>query len=194
MLLHTPLGALIGGIVAGLVATLLLSVLARVVPGMQNRPGGGRRDGPSLHEANARRTDEIASAMSPANILRQPQAPGPEGLAQQFAFKVGSGLFAKDISPYERPAGFVVHIVYGSLWGALFGLIQATFHWMPLLFGALYGLAVWLIGPALLVPAMKILSLPWKGPPLRTTAMFLGHLVYGMAVALVFAFLESRVA
>ena len=189
MWVKTPLGAALAGIVAGLAATLLLSVLARVMPGMQIRPKGAKQD-----EGKEKNTSHSMDALTPANVLIQPQSPGPEGLAQQFAFKVGSGLFGRDITPHERFAGFLVHIVYGSLWGFLFGLIQATFHWIPVLFGAIYGLVVWLVGPAFLVPAMKILHPPTQEPPLRTIMMALGHILYGIAVALVFAFLEKKVA
>ena len=48
------------------------------------------------------------------------------GLAEQFAFKFVAGVFDRDISSALRPAGVVTHLAYGSSWGALYGLLQAT--------------------------------------------------------------------
>ena len=129
---------------------------------------------------------------TPSGALATPQAPGPEGLAEQFAFKVAAGVFDRDTSRYLRPMGLATHLAYGSLWGALYGLTQASYRRRPARFGAAYGLAVWLVGPAALVPAMKLMRPPWDEPPIRTSMMVAGHLVYGLAVAEAFEVLERK--
>jgi uncharacterized membrane protein YagU involved in acid resistance len=108
--------------------------------------------------------------------------------------KVASGLFGRDITAYTRPAGFAVHVVYGSTWGVLYGLLQASGRWPPGLFGILYGLVVWLVGPALLVPAMKLMRPPQEEPRLRTAMMVAGHIAYGVAIAGAFETLEREAA
>ena len=210
---ETPVGAATRGAAAGLAATLLLSVLARVMPGMSNRPPSPPKQPPTpdepqqVREWQAREQSPAAfqreadaeqearrgsPGATPAGALVQPQSPGPEGLAEQFAFKVGAGLFDRDVSPYARPAGVGVHLAYGSAWGMLYGLLQASHRRRPGPFGALYGLAVWLVGPALLVPAMKLMGSPAEEPPARTAMLVAGHVAYGVAVAAAFDALEAE--
>jgi hypothetical protein len=127
-----------------------------------------------------------AGGTTPAGALALPQGPGPEGLAEQFAFKVASGLFESDISPYMRPVGLATHLAYGSLWGVLYGMIQSSYRLRPGLLGPLYGLVVYGVGPTFLVPAMKLMRPPREGPPERTSMLILGHILYGAALAKVF--------
>jgi hypothetical protein len=131
---------------------------------------------------------------TPAGALTLAQAPGPEGLAEQFAYKTASGLFGWDLSDRLRPAVLATHLAYGSLWGALYGLLQASRRARPFPFGAAYGLFVWLVGPAALVPAMKLMRPPHQEPPLRTAMLVAGHAAYGVALAASFEALEREVA
>jgi hypothetical protein len=217
---HTPIQIALHGAAAGLAAALLLSALARVLPGMNMDPKLGERKSdsepppedsfpaPQLLEGRASSSSASAyrppqgndegedfggpPAVTPAGALTQPQSPGPEGLAEQFSFKVASGIFGRDISPYIRPIGVATHLVYGSLWGTLYGLLQTSYRQSPSLFGGFYGLMVWAIGPALLVPAMKLIRPPSQEPPLRTGMMVVGHIAYGIALAQVFEGLEGQ--
>jgi hypothetical protein len=221
---ETPMGAAGRGLLAGLGATLLLSVLARVVPGMSNQRGGhGEQHGkqppppqdpfdrqqvrqwqrqaqaPAAHQQNNQSGDQQgggggAAQITPAGALAQAQAPGPEGLAAQFAHKLLSGVFGVDISGYEQWAGEAVHFTYGGFWGIVFGLLQSSYRWPPGRFGTLFGLLVWLAGPALLVPAMRLLPSPTKERPTRLAIMLGGHVAYGLAVAAGFEVLEREVA
>jgi uncharacterized membrane protein YagU involved in acid resistance len=217
---HTPIQAAIHGAAAGLAATLLLSALARVLPGMGMDPKPGERKGdskppppqdtfdppPNLEQQGA--SSSLAAdppaqgkggedfggppTVTPAGALSRPQAPGPEGLAEQFSFKVASGIFGRDITPYMRPIGMATHLTYGSLWGTLYGLLQASYRRSPRLSGGAYGLMVWAVGPAFLVPAMKLLHPLSEEPPLRTGMMAAGHIAYGIALAEAFERLERE--
>lgn len=213
----SPIGALARGATAGLAATLVLSALSRLLPGLWNERGDlGRGEIPRLpadpFDAQQVRQWQAESQspaafhpppppagaqpvgldVTPAGALTQPQGPGPEGLAEQFAFKVASGVFARDISPAIRPIGFATHLTYGSAWGALFGVLQASYRLHPGRIGPLYGMVVYGVGPAFLVPAMKLMRRPQEEPPERTSMLILGHLVYGIALAEVFQNLERR--
>jgi hypothetical protein len=207
---QTPIEAALQGAVAGFAASLLLSALARILPGMDMDPKLGQKQAssppPPEDPFNPRQVQEwqarsqspaayqviteqeqeergSAPAVTPAGALTQPQSPGPEGLAEQFSFKVASGVFDRDITPYIRPVGMATHLTYGSLWGTLYGLLQSSYRTPPALFGPLYGLVVWAVGPALLVPAMKLMRPPSEEPPLRTAMMIAGHIAYGTALA-----------
>ncbi len=211
---HSPLQTVLYGAAAGLTATLLLSALSRVLPGMDMDPKSAKRKNgstpPPEDPFNPRQVQEWQAhsqspaayqtlqqddkregqggppTVTPAGALIRPQSPGPEGLAEQFAFKVASGLFDRDIASSVRPFGFSTHLIYGSAWGALYGILQASYRQPPLLFGALYGLLVWAVGPASLVPAMKLMRPVSEEPPVRTATLVAGHVAYGIAVAEVF--------
>jgi uncharacterized membrane protein YagU involved in acid resistance len=216
--LETPLTVALRGAAAGLAATLVLSILSRVLPGLWNeRPDRAPHGKPPLpadpfdpqavhrwqersrapaafqpQEAAAGERSGAFPAVSPAGALTQPQGPGPEGLAEQFAFKVASGIFDRDVSAAIRPVGMTTHLTYGSLWGVLYGILQASYRLPPRLFGALYGAAVYGVGPAFLVPAMKLMRPPQEEPALRTSMLLLGHLVYGVALAEAFEAFTRR--
>lgn len=177
----TPIGVAGRGIVGGLAGTFLLSVLARVLPGMRVNSEQAR--------AVAARNPS-GSTLAPA--LEIPQSPGPEGLAEQFAYKVASGVFGRDLSSSTRLAGRVVHLAYGSGWGMVYGLWQGSYPVSPLLAGPLYGVAVWAVGPGLLVPSMRLIEWPSTLPRDRTIELVTGHVAYGLALALTFDVLERK--
>ena len=177
----TPIGAAARGIAGGLAGALLLSVVSRVLPGLRARrvtiPPG---------------QPENPAEPTLAQSLTLAQSPGPEGLAEQFAFKVASGVFGRDLSSNARLAGRVIHVVYGSAWGMLYGLLQASYPRPPAAFGAIYGFLVWLFGPAFLVPAMRLMGRPSEEPVARSAALITGHLAYGVALATVFEALQRK--
>ena len=177
----TPLGAAGRGMASGLVGALLLSALSRMLPGLRARSvelPSGRPAGPP--------------EPSLARALTLPQSPGPEGLAEQFAFKVASGVFGRDVSPHVRLAGRAVHLGYGAAWGMVYGLLQASYPRPPVPFGAVYGLVVWLVGPAFLVPTMRLMGRPSEEPAGRTATFVAGHLAYGLALATAFETLQRE--
>ncbi len=178
----SPLATVSNGAMSGLIATVILSVLVRILPGFRE-PSPPRR---------VRDGQQRPQGITPAGALLTSESPGPEGLAQQFSFKVASGLFGRDVSAYAYPLGLLTHFVYGSWWGAAFGIIQASLSWPATLIGAAYGLCVWLIGPVILVPAMKLMGHLTEEPPLRSVMLATGHIVYGIALALSFEHLPWR--
>jgi uncharacterized membrane protein YagU involved in acid resistance len=177
----TPIGAAGRGIAGGLAGALLLSVVSRMLPVLRT---------PGISVPNGRSADAFQPTLTRALTLSQ--SPGPEGLAEQFAFKVASGVFGRDLSSSSRLAGRVIHVVYGSTWGMLYGLLQASYPRPPAAFGAIYGFLVWLIGPAFLVPAMRLMGRPSEEPVARSAALVTGHLAYGVALATAFEALQRK--
>jgi hypothetical protein len=53
-------------------------------------------------------------------------------------------------------------------------------------------MVVYGVGPAFLVPAMKLMRPPREEPPARTSKLILGHIVYGAVLAGVFSAQEGR--
>jgi len=216
----SPLRVAGHGLLAGCAASLLLSVLVRLMPGMeagQSEKQSGSQKPPTLpqdpfdpkqvqdwqsqvqsparsKQSGGTESSGPPSLASPTGALVLPLAPGPEGLAEQFAYKVAAGLFGYDISRWLGPAGMATHLTYGSLWGALYGLIQATTPTPPLQAGPAYGLFVWLVGPAALVPAMKLMPPPWRESPPRAALLVFGHIAYGLTLAAAFDALRRESA
>jgi uncharacterized membrane protein YagU involved in acid resistance len=190
----------------GIGATALLSLLSRV-PAIRNALDPGHdRSRPKLPQnrfdrAQVRAWQEASWSpaarqplpindggdgvmhIGPATALRQAQAPGPEGLAEQFAFKVASGLFDRNIAASLHAYGRVVHATYGTLWGVLYNLFASDRSAARPAIGALYGLGIYVIGPALLLPAMRIVAKPRDEEPLRTSVLIAAHLIYGIALS-----------
>jgi uncharacterized membrane protein YagU involved in acid resistance len=75
-----------------------------------------------------------------------------------------------------------VHWIYGTSWGALYGVVQETFHPRPLANAALLGGVVTATDMTLL-PAMKLEEPPWEQEPTSIGAELANHFVYGCAVA-----------
>lgn len=176
----TPLEVLAKGAVAGLSATLLLSILSRMTFGTMDRSS---RD--VQKKAPTQKRDEHHPAeITPGGALARSAEAGPEGSAGKFALKVGSGLFGRDLSAHGKAAGEAVHFTYGTLWGALFGIVFASTRSRKWATGL--GLGLWAIGPATLVPAMKLMPPLHRYPAHRTALLIAGHLVYGWATLAVF--------
>lgn len=204
----TPLKAVGYGAAAGLAGALVLTVLARITPGL--KPESKRQDdrpetfpadsfdekkvtewqdrsrSPAAHSpkrSGEQSQAEHAAAVTPAGALAEAQGPGPEGLAEHFAVKVGSGLFDRDLSKYSKPAGKAVHFAYGAFWGSVYGILQGDRRRNILLGGAAHGLFVWAFGPGWLVPAMRLMLPPSKAPKRETIPLIAGHIIYGLTVA-----------
>ena len=177
----TPIGAAGRGIARGLAGALLLSIVSRMLPILRT---------PRLAIAAGRSDDALQPTL--ARALTLSQSPGPEGLAEQFALKVASGVFGRDLSSSAQPAGRIIHLAYGSAWGMLYGLLQTSYPRPAAVFGVIYGFLVWLVGPGFLVPAMRLMARPSEAPVARSAALIAGHLAYGVALATAFEALQRK--
>jgi hypothetical protein len=100
----------------------------------------------------------------------------------QVGQRVAEGVFQQEV-PLER-AGLVtqvVHWVYGTTWGAFYGLVQESVE-QPVLSGvALAGAVV--ATDYTVLPAMNLYKAPWRYPASTLARDFGNHLVYGLSVA-----------
>jgi hypothetical protein len=167
---ESPLEIAIKGAAAGLLGTLVLTLA------MQN-----------AHHFLGDRDEEDAEASVAAPV--QSAADPTERLVE----KVAAGVFERDLSPDTRQTlGLGIHWGYGTFWGVAYAILQASLRLPTWLHGTLLGLAVWVIGPLGLVPAMK-LSARSTGRPrsLRIVSVVL-HLLYGWATAATFGLLSDE--
>jgi len=184
-----PAQAALYGLAAGLTATLLISGLSRIGSLRRYAEQSSWR---TRTDAFADDDPDVVSPMSPATALVQASGPGPEGPAGLFAAKIASGLFGRDLATRTRQWGRVVHFTYGTLWGVIYGILQTDRRRRPALAGVSHGLFVWAFGPALLVPAMKIMPAPSQARREENVFVIAAHLVYGVTVATVFGRLLRR--
>jgi uncharacterized membrane protein YagU involved in acid resistance len=105
-------------------------------------------------------------------------APAPA----QVGRRVAEGVFQQEV-PVDK-AGLVtqvVHWLYGTTWGAFYGLVQESVE-QPVVSGvALAGAVV--ATDYTLLPAMNLYKPPWRYPASTLAKDFGHHVVYGLSVA-----------
>jgi hypothetical protein len=109
------------------------------------------------------------------------------GEASDAPAKVGErllGVLGVKVRKEQRPAlNTAMHVLYGSSWGAPFGLAFGRGERPPgPVQGLVFGANVWAVSLAML-PALGLADAPWK-QPVSALAQDLGfHLVYGTVTA-----------
>jgi uncharacterized membrane protein YagU involved in acid resistance len=107
--------------------------------------------------------------------------------------KLASGVFNRQLSPEAQVAlGHGVHWGYGTLWGVIYAIVQASIHLPPLLHGLVLGFIVWLVGPRGLIPAMELAPAADRDESVLRLRSLVLHAVYGWAVSVVFAALARE--
>ncbi|WP_017596639.1 hypothetical protein [Nocardiopsis potens] len=90
-------------------------------------------------------------------------------------------------------AGGVVHLIISAGIGLVFGLLAGAFAdhaWTVLAAGAVYGLAWWVVGGLLAMPAM--LGMPVLQMDQTAGMSLIGHLLYGLVAAAALYALSRR--
>ncbi len=177
----SPLEVVLKGALAGFAGTLVLSVALKGAQWVAGRGGGEGRWQAGGQGAQA----GIGAGQALAG--GQVRAPFLDQSTEIFAQKVATGLFGSSLPGGALKAtGVAAHFIYGGFWGAVYGLIQASFHLPAALHGLLYGLIVWLIGPVTLVPAMGIMPPPQHQGARRALMVAAFHVAYGLGLGLTF--------
>ena len=111
---------------------------------------------------------------------RWSEAPEPAQVGQ----RVAEGVFEVDVSPKEHASllTHITHWVYGTSWGALYGMVQETRHPNPVAHGAALGGVVTATDYTVL-PLMHVYEPPWRYPVKKLATDLANHVVYGLAVA-----------
>jgi uncharacterized membrane protein YagU involved in acid resistance len=162
------LGALARGLAAGLVGTAVMT-------GYQTALSMKR--GLSLKDA---------VAPDPPDHWKDAPAPG------QVGYRFLHGLFEKDVSPdHSTTITNVVHWLYGTGWGGLYGLAEASIGSTSLVAGSAFGSLVF-ANAYVALPAMGLYKPPWKYDTKTLGVDWSYHVVYGVATAAAFRALQSR--
>lgn len=107
----------------------------------------------------------------------------------QVGQRVAEGVFQEEVPIEKAPLlTQIVHWLYGTSWGGVYGLIEESVQ-RPVVSGvALTGAVV--ATDYTLLPAMKLYKPPWRYPATTLAKDFATHLVHGLATAAAFRALE----
>lgn len=108
---------------------------------------------------------------------------GSSNVPGEVGRRIIEGVFHREVSD-ERVEKLTnpVHALYGTSWGALYGIVQASLGPRAGRHGAAFATLVW--GASLVeLPAMGLAPPVWQMPPQTVALDFSYHLVYGLAVA-----------
>ena len=99
---------------------------------------------------------------------------------EKTAAAVSRNLFGHSLTRQERKtAGPVVHYLFGTTVGAIYGVAVETIPAVRTGFGSLFGAAVWLGAHVLVVPALGLSDPITKSPLNQEAGEFGAHLIYG---------------
>lgn len=134
----------------------------------------------------------IGTGVMTAYQLAVAKAMGSEGsdVPGELGKRVIEGVFQRPVAEEEKQKlTNPVHALYGTSWGAVYGLVQGTLRPGSGKHGVGFGTAVW--GASLVqLPAMGLAPPVWEMPP-QTVALDLSyHLVYGLGVATAYAAID----
>jgi uncharacterized membrane protein YagU involved in acid resistance len=146
-------------------------------------------------------------------LRREPEGPGTRGLRGVLLGSVaslGGGLafttimIATNALPQVAGLmgmsgavqGFFIHMGISALIGATYGVLfrqESHLRFAALAWGIVYGTVWWVLGPLTLMPSMLGLPLQWSvGAVAASFPSLIGHLMYGVVLALVYHHLQQR--
>ncbi|MBA3381417.1 MAG: hypothetical protein H0T97_06060 [Actinobacteria bacterium] len=165
---RTPLAAIGQGLVAGLIGNAIFTGYQALQAKLAGSNGSGEAEAPPKDWS---------------------ETPDPA----QVGHRIVEGVFEQDV-PLEKAGAMqnTVHWLYGTSWGALYGILEETFH-RPVVNGVALTTTVMAFDYTML-PAMKIYKPPWKCPVSTLAKDFGNHLVYGLSVAAAYRALDGVLA
>ena len=103
-----------------------------------------------------------------------------EDATVKTANKISSAVADHELTGDEKKkAGPLVHYIYGTGIGALYGGLAQRFKPTKSGFGSAYGAAAWALGDEVAVPAFGLGKKPSEAPVSQQLQMLAAHLVYG---------------
>jgi hypothetical protein len=168
---ESPFQVTLKGVAAGLVGTLVmtsaLQAIARLIPGRRT--------------VVAEDPDDYSDIGELTTLDTSPPVPPTEQVAERLATQV----FHTELSLETRQRlGVGIHWAYGAFWGALSAQLQLTLRPPAVPYGIAMGIAVWMVGPARLVPALGLYERPASSGIVRRVLAIGLHVLYGITTAL----------
>lgn len=110
-----------------------------------------------------------------------------EPVTVTVARKISRGALGRDLEEdkAKQAAGNAVHYLYSTLWGGVYGGLAEVQPALAVGMGLPFGIALWLFGDELGLPAMGLAKWPTEYPASTHVYSLSSHLVYGLVTDLV---------
>jgi NAD(P)H-dependent FMN reductase len=168
--LLTPVGAVVGGLLSGAVGTAAMDTFLFV----RYRLGGGK---------NSPEEWEFSEDLSGWE-----DAPAPAQVGKRLV----EGLFQVELPPTRAQlVNNVMHWAYGTLQGALYGIVAGSLPKQRVSYGLPFGALVF-AGDYVILPAAKLYKPIWEYDAKTLAKDLTGHLVYGLATATAMRLLSAN--
>lgn len=162
----SPLAAIVQGLAAGLIGNAIFTAYQELQTKLQS----------SESEESGEENEQQEESGGPPEDWSEASAPA------QVGQRIVEGVFKRDVSTEQADLlTNVMHWLYGTSWGALYGVLEETEH-RPVRNGVALAGAV-MAADYTLLPAMKLYQPPWEYGPRTLGKDFANHVVYGLAVA-----------
>ncbi|MGA7918309.1 MAG: hypothetical protein WCA38_01475 [Candidatus Acidiferrales bacterium] len=179
-------GSLVGHILYGLIVGVVYATVDRLWVRLfiQSDPLNREPEGPGLRLFRSLRWGAFAGLVG--GLVSSPIL---------FATGVLSSVAGLD-THLSGLHGFVVHLLVSVLIGMTYGLLfrhEASSLGLGVMWGWLFGLIWWYVGPMTLLPLLVTGECDWRASAASALLpSLIGHLVFGATTALVFLVLERR--
>jgi hypothetical protein len=165
---ESPISATLKGLAAGLVGTLVMTTALQFVDRIGRLNDGPPGDAPAV--------DPITQ---PDDLTGDEVSP-----TERVAERLASGVFHAEISTQTRQRlGLGIYWTYGAFWGVLSAQLQESLRPPTLLYGAILGMVVWLVGPGRLVPALGLYERQSPASIIGRVLAVSLHVLYGWTTA-----------
>jgi hypothetical protein len=167
---ESPFEVTLKGVAAGLVGTLVMTSVLQAIARLLPAPRSATDD-----------PDDYSDLASLTALDDGPPVPPTEQVAERLATRI----FHTELSRESRQRiGAGIHWAYGAFWGALSAQIQLTLRPPAVPYGVALGIAVWMVGPERIVPALGLYERPASAGILRRALAISLHVLYGVSTAL----------
>jgi hypothetical protein len=168
--LLTPVGAVVGGLLSGAVGTAAMDTFLFV----RYRLGGGKNS-----------PEEWGFS---EDLSGWEDAPAPAQVGKRLV----EGLFQVELPPTRAQlVNNVMHWAYGTLQGALYGIVAESLPKQRVSYGLPFGVLVF-AGDYVILPAAKLYKPIWEYDAKTLAKDLTGHLVYGLATATAMRLLSAN--
>lgn len=172
-------GDILKGLAAGLVGGLAASWTMNMFQAMWSRqevgvekPHGAQGIKPYVEG----QTQEQTLSAAPERNDKQQDDP-----TEKIAEAVSERVFDHGLTESEKePAGAIVHYVFGTASGGLYGALAEIAPVVTAGAGLPFGAVFWLTADEIVVPALGLSEKPTEYPPSTHAYSFFSHLVYAL--------------
>lgn len=165
------LAGLVGGLVASWTMNMFQAMWSRQEVGVE-KPHGAQGIKPYVEG----RTQ--AQALNPPPVSSGKRQDDP---TEKIAEAVSETVLDRSLTESEKePAGEIVHYVFGTASGGLYGALAEIAPVVTVGAGIPFGAVFWLTADELVVPALGLSEKPTEYPPSTHAYSFFSHLVYAL--------------